>query len=78
MYKRQDLIDDQEQTIDFTVSAWMKLKSLRFNSNAEITINSVIVKKNNFKYTALDSGLIVSGQSPLLLSDLSNKVLGMN
>lgn len=73
-----DLHDGQAQTINFSVSAWMKMNSLRLNSNSDVTISSVVVKKNGLEYSALDTDQSISEQAPLLLSDINHKLLGMN
>ena len=70
-----DLIGNQNQMIDFTISAWKQLQSFRLSNISEIKISSVAVTKQHESYQALGSVNALSAGSYLVFDDVNQKLL---
>lgn len=71
-----DITSSQQHTINFTISAWKALFSLRFSSTDHVAINRIIISKNGASYNGVDSTTVISDLSPLVLDGLTEKLLG--
>ena len=71
------LLGDQPESISFTVSAWKTLHSLRVDTNTVFTLNSVLIKKLDAEYQALESTQVVRQNSPHKVMDIQSRLAGI-
>ena len=72
-----NLIGNQKQTINFTISAWKKLRALRLNSDDITSLKSLMIQKGAAKYQALSVATNISEESVFDLYDIDETLIEM-
>ncbi|MBX2847631.1 MAG: hypothetical protein KTR16_04875 [Acidiferrobacterales bacterium] len=65
----------ERQLIQFTISAWMQLQSLRIVSEEITSVTNLKIEQGDSVYVEPSAGRDVSKTSPLLITELNSKLL---